>query len=138
MKIGDSLDFSKSQGTPKMNLLKTFRPPPPHGRPLRGALKWYLVIFVDLESVDVDDGLGHVGEHGPEIVDPLSDRRRTVAHHETNSLILVETRKSQIKIIYRIGGKQKSFYTTPKIVIKFRKWEFKTHYLKILQLCIIE
>jgi hypothetical protein len=122
-----------------MNLLKTFRPPPPtHMTFMRGALKGYLVIFVDLESVDIDDGLSHVGEDGSEIVDPLSDCRRSVAHHEPNSLILVKNRKSHIKIIYRIGGKQKSFYTTPKIVIKFRKWEFKTHYLKKLHLFIVE
>jgi hypothetical protein len=49
---------------------------------------------VDLEGVDVDDGLGHVGEHGSEIVDQLSDRGRTVVHYKTHSLILVENRKS--------------------------------------------
>jgi hypothetical protein len=54
---------------------------------------------VDLESVDVDDGLGHVGEHGSEIVDPLSDRRWTVAHHETNSLILVKKKLNGGQIV---------------------------------------
>ena len=44
------------------------------------------IVFVDLEGVDVDDGLGDVGESAAEVVDPFADRRGSVAHYKANSL----------------------------------------------------
>jgi hypothetical protein len=49
-------------------------------------IRFRWIVFVDLEGVDVDDGLGDVGESAAEVIDPFTDSRRSVAHHEANSL----------------------------------------------------
>ncbi len=46
------------------------------------------VVVVDLEGVNVDDGVGDVGQRRPEVVDPPPDGRRTVPHHEPDALKL--------------------------------------------------
>jgi hypothetical protein len=49
-------------------------------------IRFRWIVFVDLEGVDVDDGLGDVGESPAKVVDPFADSRRSVTHHEANSL----------------------------------------------------
>lgn len=44
------------------------------------------VVVVDLEGVDVDDGVGDVGQRRSEVVDAFSDSGWTVPHHEPDSL----------------------------------------------------
>ena len=50
------------------------------------------VLVVDLEGVDVDDGVGDVGQRRPEVVDPFPDSGRSVPHHEPDSLKHPRTR----------------------------------------------